>query len=94
MQAARPESFIRPCEIGHLGRRAAHGILCVMGTYTVTPGRRAGDGWLVVLHSPGEALAVIRSFATFAEARAEADRLADTGPNGANPAGEAAAATP
>jgi hypothetical protein len=31
----------------------------------------------VVLQEPGKALAVIRSFATFAEARAEADRLAD-----------------
>jgi hypothetical protein len=63
-----------------------------MATYTVTPGRRAGDGWLVVLHQPGAALAVIRSFATFAEARAEADRLAQESPSAE--AQERAAAAP
>jgi hypothetical protein len=47
-----------------------------MAIYKVVPGRRAGDGWLVVLDVPGQQLNVIRSFETWAEARAEADRLA------------------
>jgi len=47
-----------------------------MATYKVVPGRRAGDGWLVVLDVPGQHLTVIRSFETLAEARAEAHRLA------------------
>jgi hypothetical protein len=47
-----------------------------MATYKVVPGRRAGDGWLVVLDAPGQHLAVIRSFETLAEARAEAATLA------------------
>jgi hypothetical protein len=47
-----------------------------MATYKVVPGRRAGDGWLLVLDVPGQHMNVIRSFETLAEARAEADRLA------------------
>jgi len=47
-----------------------------MATYKVVPGRRAGDGWLVVLDVPGQHMNVIRSFETLAEARAEAARLA------------------
>jgi hypothetical protein len=47
-----------------------------MAIYKVVPGRRAGDGWLVVLDEPGRHMNVIRSFETLAEARAEADRLA------------------
>jgi hypothetical protein len=47
-----------------------------MSNYTVIPGRRAGDGWLVVLQVPGERLQVLQSFDTLDEARAEAGRLA------------------
>jgi hypothetical protein len=47
-----------------------------MATYKVVPGRRAGDGWLVVLDVPGQHLTVIRSFETLAEAKAEAANLA------------------
>jgi hypothetical protein len=42
----------------------------------IVPGRRAGDGWLVVVHAPGEAMNVLRSFETWAEAQAEVERLA------------------
>jgi len=47
-----------------------------MATYKVVPGRRAGDGWLLVLDVPGQHLTVIRSFETLAEAKAEAANLA------------------
>jgi len=47
-----------------------------MAIYKVVPGRRAGDGWLVVLDVPGQHLTVIRSFETLAEAKAEAANLA------------------
>jgi hypothetical protein len=47
-----------------------------MATYKLVPGRRAGDGWLIVLDVPGQDLNVIRSFETLAEAKAEASRLA------------------
>jgi hypothetical protein len=47
-----------------------------MAIYKVVPGRRAGDGWLVVLDIPGQHLTVIRSFETLAEAKAEAASLA------------------
>jgi hypothetical protein len=42
----------------------------------IVPGRRAGDGWLVVVHAPGEPMNVLRSFETWAEAQAEVERLA------------------
>ncbi len=45
--------------------------------YQVVPGRRTGDGWLVVVQKPDYGMDVIRSFATWAEAKAEATRLAD-----------------
>jgi hypothetical protein len=44
--------------------------------YKIVPGRRAGDGWLVVIQVPGQALNVVRSFETYDEAKAEAERLA------------------
>ena len=47
-----------------------------MSDYKIVPGRRAGDGWLVVVQVPGRALNVVRSFETYAEAKAEAERLA------------------
>ncbi len=47
-----------------------------MSDYKIVPGRRAGDGWLVVVQVPGQALNVVRSFETYAEAKAEAERLA------------------
>ena len=47
-----------------------------MSDYKIVPGRRAGDGWLVVVQVPGHALNVVRSFETYAEAKAEAERLA------------------
>ena len=53
--------------------------------YQVVPGRRTGDGWLVVVQKPDYGMDVIRSFATWAEAKAEATRLAE------EPAGEVGA---
>jgi hypothetical protein len=47
-----------------------------MADYKIIPGRRAGDGWLVVIQAPGEKMDVLRSFETWAEARAKAERLA------------------
>ena len=44
--------------------------------YQVVPGRRTGDGWLVVIKTPDQGMDVVRSFATWAEAKAEATRLA------------------
>jgi hypothetical protein len=58
-----------------------------MTNYQVVPGRRTGDGWLVVVHTPGYGMDVIRSFATWAEAQAEATRLA------VEPVGEAGTPT-
>jgi hypothetical protein len=43
----------------------------------IVPGRRAGDGWLVVVHVQGEPMNVLRSFETWAEAQAEVERLAN-----------------
>jgi hypothetical protein len=48
-----------------------------MTNYQVVPGRRTGDGWLVVVQTEGQGLDVIRSFPTWAEAKAEATRLAE-----------------
>jgi len=47
-----------------------------MTDYRIVPGRRAGDGWLLVLQPQGEPMEVVRSFETWAEAQAEAARLA------------------
>jgi hypothetical protein len=47
-----------------------------MADYKIVPGRRAGDGWLVVVQVAGQPLNVVRSFETYGEAKAEADRLA------------------
>ena len=47
-----------------------------MTNYQVVPGRRTGDGWLVVVQTPDYGMNVVRSFATWAEAKAEATRLA------------------
>jgi hypothetical protein len=47
-----------------------------MSDYKIVPGRRAGDGWLVVVQVSGQPLNVVRSFETYDEAKAEADRLA------------------
>ncbi len=47
-----------------------------MAEYKIVPGRRAGDGWLVVVQAAGESMDVVRSFETWAEAKAEAERLA------------------
>ena len=47
-----------------------------MTNYQVVPGRRTGDGWLVVVQTPDQGMDVVRSFATWAEAKAEATRLA------------------
>ena len=55
-----------------------------MTEYKIVPGRRAGDGWLVVVQAPGGSMDVVRSFETWAEAKAEAERLAalETSPQG------------
>jgi hypothetical protein len=49
-----------------------------MAEYKIVPGRRAGDGWLVVIQAAGEPMEVVRSFETWGEAKAEAERLAAT----------------
>jgi hypothetical protein len=55
-------------------------MLLTMSDYKIMPGRRAGDGWLVVLQRQGEPMDVLRSFETRAEALAEAERLAAAEP--------------
>ena len=60
----------------HLRNLAAPWQIAPMAEYKIVPGRRAGDGWLVVVQAPGESMDVVRSFETWAEAKAEAERLA------------------
>jgi hypothetical protein len=46
-----------------------------MSNYRVMPGRRQGDGWLLVIQPPAQPMRVVRSFNTWDEAQSEVRRL-------------------
>jgi hypothetical protein len=48
-----------------------------MPNYRVMPGRRHGDGWLLVIQPPAQPMSVVCSFDTWDEAQRELRRLSE-----------------